>query len=155
MVAFGWSYHELQATRSGLTNSIREHTDLQKLARDTKDLKPTQTLRYLEVKGGPASEDGIQGKRRCSDSHDAHPVKRVRPLQSREPDMHGEQEMSRTGLLPMHEELDITALTTLLPMPGEQEILMERLLPMHGELGMSMITWLSPMPREMGHDDDA
>lgn len=67
--------------------------------------------------------------------------------------MPGEQEMSRTGLLLMHEELDITAITTLLPIPGEQEILMERLLPMHGELDMSMITWLSPMPREMEMTD--
>ncbi|KAF8852963.1 hypothetical protein BDZ45DRAFT_749032 [Acephala macrosclerotiorum] len=44
MVAFGWSYYELEATSSGLTDSIRQHTDLQQLARDTKDLTIAQSL---------------------------------------------------------------------------------------------------------------
>ncbi|CZR52105.1 uncharacterized protein PAC_01982 [Phialocephala subalpina] len=125
MVAFGWSYCELEATSSGLTDSIRQHTDLQQLARDAKDLTITQSLRYLEVEGGP-----IQKKRRCSDSDDARPVKRVRPLQSGEP--------------------DISLMTGLSPMPGEQEMpMMTWLLPMPGELEITDMTGLLPMPEEL------
>ena len=122
VAAVGYSYAELEATCSGLTDSIRQHTNLQQLARDTKDLTITQTLRYLEVKGGPASLD----KKRCGDSDDARPLKRVRPLQSGEPDislmtglspMPGEQEMSMmTGLLQMPEELPIS--TGMQPFEG-------------------------------------
>jgi hypothetical protein len=144
MAAFGWSYDELEATSSGLTDSIRQYTDLEQLARELKDLTITQCLKYLEVKGGPSSKE----KRRCSDSGDARPVKRVRPLQGGEPGIPGEQEMSMTGLLPVYEELDITDMTGLLPMPGEQEMSMTGLLPVHEELDMTDMTGLLPMPGE-------
>jgi hypothetical protein len=67
MAAFGWSYAALIAINSELTKSIQPHKDLQKLARGIKHL--TITIPLLRVgEGLSASEDGIQEKKRCSDS---------------------------------------------------------------------------------------
>ena len=119
MVAFGWSYDELEATRSDLTDSTQRHTNLQQLAHGMEGLTITQSLRYLDVEGGPGSlEEGIQEKRRCSDSDDAdRPVKRVRPLHFEEPDI-----SMMTGLSPMPGEQEMSTMMVLSPMPGEQSI---------------------------------
>ena len=99
------------------------------------------------MEGGLVSlKDGIQKRRRCSDSDDARLAKRVR--QSGGPDtslmtglslMPGEQEMlMMTGLLRMPGELEMPTMTWLLPMPGELEITdMTGLLPMPEELPIS------------------
>ena len=67
MEAFGWSYNELAATDSELTKSIQPHKNLKKLAQGMERL--TITIPLLRVgEGLSASEDGIQEKKRCSDS---------------------------------------------------------------------------------------
>ena len=147
MVAFGWSYHELETTPSCLALSIRQHTNLQQLAHDMECLTITQRLRYLEVEGGPGSlEDGIQQKRRYSDSDDAvRLAKRARPLQhSEEPDI-----LEMAGLAPMPGEPYILEMAGLAQMPREPEILeMAGLAQMPGELEMSTLLGLSSMSGE-------
>jgi hypothetical protein len=145
VAAVGYSYDELEATESDLMESLRKNTNLQELARDTKDLTITQFLRYLEA--GPASsENRIPKKRRFSDSDDARPVKRDGPLQIGESDIAGEQKMSMT----VHEELEMEDMTVLWPMPGEQTMSMEGFWP--EEQGTPTITgWAIPswpMPGE-------
>ncbi len=144
MAAVGYSYHKLEATRSDLMDTIRENTDLQKLARDTENLTITQFLRCLE--GHPASENRIQKKMRFSDSDDARPVKRDWPSQIGESDIAGEQRMSMT----VHEELDMRDMTKLWPMPREQTMSMEGLWPEEQDTptitGWAIPSW--PMPGE-------
>jgi len=154
MIPFGWSYDELAATQSELTESIQAHKDLQELAKGIACL--TIKTPSIEMTRGPgASKDRNQGKRRRSDSDNAdRQVKQARLSQSFEEldmsTMPEEQDMSMlTGLLPMPGEPDMSMLTRLLPMPGEPYMsMLTRLLPMPGEPDMSTLTWLGPMPGE-------
>ena len=136
MEAFGWSYNELAATDSELTKSIQPHKNLKKLAQGMERL--TITIPPLGVGEGPgASEDGIQEKRRRSDSDNAdRPVKQVRLSQS-------------------FEEPDISMMTELSRMPGQLDMsMMMELSPTPGQPDISMLTELSPMPgysREYGN----
>ena len=124
MIPFGWSYDELAATQSELTESIQAHKDLQELAKGIACL--TIKTPSIEMTRGPgASKDRNQGKRRRSDSDNAdRQVKQARLSQSFE-----ELDMST-----MPEEQDMSMLTGLLPMPGEPD--------------MSTLTWLWPLPGE-------
>jgi hypothetical protein len=146
MAAFGWSHDELAATGSELTKSIQPHKDLQKLAQGMERL--TITIPLLGVGEGPgASEDGIQKKRRRSDSDNAdRPVKQVRLSQSfKEPDI-----SMITGLSPTPEQPDMSIMTGLSRMPGELEMpMMMELWLTPEQPDMSMITELSRMPGEL------
>jgi len=143
MEAFGWSYNELAATDSELMKSIQVHKDLQKLAQGLELLTITIPLLGVE-EGSGASEDGIEKKRRRSDSDNADRlVKQVRLSHSfEEPDI-----STMTGLSRMPEELEMSMVTELSPTPGQPDMsMMTGLARMPEELEMSMVTELSPTP---------
>jgi len=140
MIPFGWSYDELAATQSELTESIQAHKDLQEIAKGMACLT-TIKIPSIEVTRRPrASTDRNQGKRRRSDFDNAdRQVKQARLSQRLE-----ELDMST-----MPEEQDMSMLTGLLPMPGEPDMsMLTGLLPMPGEPDMSTLTWLWPLPGE-------
>jgi len=78
MIAYGWSYGDLAATYSDLTNCLRQYIDLDRLAYDRHNsLAITRSLLGMG-ECSDASEDGLPNKRRYGGSDNAnHPFKQV------------------------------------------------------------------------------
>lgn len=88
MIAYGWSYDDLVATHSDLTDCLRRYKDFDRLARDRHDrLAITRPLSGMG-EGSGASGDGLPNKRRYEGSDNTeHSVKRVQlgqPLEERD-----------------------------------------------------------------------
>jgi hypothetical protein len=93
MITHGWSYRELVATQSNLTDYIRQYKNLDQLAYEMEAI--TQPLRYsgaVEDSGGPQL------------------------AQDFEPDI-----STMIQLSPWLDEQDISAMMRLSPTPGEKD----------------------------------
>lgn len=88
MIAYGWSYDDLAATHSDLTDCLRRYKDLGRQAHDRYDsfaiIRPLSGM----GEGSSTSGDGLPNKRRYEGSNNTeHSVKRVQlgqPLEERD-----------------------------------------------------------------------